>query len=266
MLTGLSQINLELSSVCNKSCFMCGRRKRDKLYGDQNYGFMDFKIVKTIASQLPEGLFIALHNNGEGMLYPELASAIKVFKNQGCYTYMVSNGKLLMEKYNDIVNNLDCISISIIENEIPDEKKFQYETLIKFLEKKGSLKPLTILRYVGNIEDEEIYNKLNLPVVRRILHAPEGSFNYTKKPTIPEHGTCQDFLNRLAIDRYGYVSCCVRYDINGDLRLGKIPENTIDECWNSIKRKEMWKLHTSGKRCEIPFCNKCEYFGVPTGN
>ncbi len=50
-LNGLGTINIELTSRCNKNCWMCGRRKVDREYPELalNYGDMDFDLVKHIA-------------------------------------------------------------------------------------------------------------------------------------------------------------------------------------------------------------------------
>jgi len=260
---GLGQINIELTSRCNKNCWMCGRRKRERLYGNQNYGDMDFELIEMIAEEVPPGIVIAFHNNGEGLLYPRFGEAVKLFSH--CHTYIVTNGLLLYRKAFEIIDNLDIISISIIQDEEKNIKIEQKEILKKFLKIKGDKKPSVTLRFVGDV-DEEYYEEFDLMKVRRLLHAPEGSIGFKRPPTIPEHGVCQDLLNRLAIDRYGNVSTCVRFDPDGELILGNIKENSLLELWNSEKRKWIIELQIQGRRNEIPFCgNKCEFYGVPTG-
>ena len=264
---GLTQINVEFTSRCSKACWHCGRRERDKLYGIDNYGDMSIDLIQMIALQVPEGVVIATHNNGESMLHPRFGEGVTVFKERGCFVYTVTNGKHLMEKYDQIVNNLDAVSISVIENDDKAEKKFQFETLREFIATKGDKKPFVTLRFVGNIENEEKYLELGLIVVRRTLHQPKGSVGYRKPATIPECGVCWDFMTRLAIDRFGNVSCCVRFDPEGELRLGNLYDITLEQCWNSEKRIKMRELHTSGRRKEIPYCGeKCEFWGVPTSD
>lgn len=79
--------------------------------------------------------------------------------------------------------------------------------------------------------------------------------------------TKKEVLIKLAIDRFGNVSCCVRFDPEGELRLGNLYDMTLEQCWNSEKRIKMREFHTSGMRKEIPYCgDKCEYWGVPTSD
>jgi len=55
---GLYCVHLELTSRCNKDCWMCGRRKIDRDFPDiaLKYGDMDFNLVKKIARQLPDNI------------------------------------------------------------------------------------------------------------------------------------------------------------------------------------------------------------------
>src|SRR3990167_8779999 len=81
---GLSTVNVELTSRCNKKCWMCGRRKVDREYPQiaMKYGDMNFELAKSIAGQLQEGIVIQLHDNGEPLLYPRFGEAIGLFNRQ----------------------------------------------------------------------------------------------------------------------------------------------------------------------------------------
>lgn len=267
MFNGLAQINVEFSSRCSKSCWHCGRRERDRLVGAADYGDMDFELMKMIAAEVPVGIVIATHNNGESMLHPRFGEGVALFKGRGCFVYTVTNGKHLMEKFDEIVGNLDAVSVSIVENDGEVEAQNQLNILREFIAKKRFGKPFVTLRFVGKIEDEEKYLTLDLPIVRRTIHQPKGSVGYRKAAVVPECGLCWDFMTRLAIDRFGNVSPCVRFDPDGKLRLGNIRDTRLDEFWDGEKRTLMRELHTSGRRKDIPYCgDKCEFWGVPTAD
>jgi radical SAM protein with 4Fe4S-binding SPASM domain len=242
---------------------MCGRRERDRLYQDLEYGDMDFALVEKISQEVPPGIVVQFHNNGEGLLYPRFGEAVALFKSKGCITNIVTNGKLLVAKAQEIIDNLDTISISVFEKDTEAEE--QYQLIGEFLRLKRDHKPFTTLRLIGEV-DPDPYQKFKALIIRRILHSPRGSFEYRKKnPTIPEIGICLDFLNHLAIDWRGNVSVCVRFDPQGELVLGNIGQESLEELWNGRKRREMMALHVAGRRHEIPFCGQCEFWGVPTG-
>lgn len=242
---------------------MCGRRKVERERPERAiaYGDMDFEMVKEIEAQLPHGIVVQFHKDGEALLYPKFGEAVSLFK--GRIRNIVTNGKLLVEKANEIIDNLETISVSIIENDPEGEE--QLEIIRKFLEIKGNnRKPAVSLRFVGDINESK-YKSLGLLVVRRQLHSPLGSFAYKKKPpTVPEIGICMDFLSHPTISREGDFSICVRFDIEKSGVIGNIKNNSIYDIWNSSIRRQWLQYHIEGRRDKIPLCAKCEYWGVPT--
>jgi len=262
--SGLTNVNVELTNLCNKACWMCGRRKVEREHPDLalKYGKMDFNLVKKIAKQLPPNIVVQFHNNGEGLMYPRFGEAVKLFKNQiKCLT---TNGKLLIEKADEIINNLDTIAISIIQDDTKKEKDEQYKIIKQFLKIKGNRKPYVVFRLLGDVDGKK-FNKLNGIVAKRVLHAPMGSFNYVKRnPTIPEIGICLDLLNHLAINTKGEVSVCVRFDPKRVGVIGDLNKQSLSEIWNSKLRQEWIELHKKGQRNKVPLCKTCQFWGVPT--
>lgn len=262
-LDGLANINVELTSRCNKSCWMCGRRMVERDYPELTleYGDMDFGLVEKIASQLPPNIVVQLHNNGEALLYPRFGEAVKLFSRQ--ITNIVTNGKLLVEKADEIIDALDTVAISIIEND--NEADEQYEIINNFLKMKGKRKPFVILRLNGNV-DPTRYKRFRLIMATRIIHSPMGSFNYKRRePTIPEIGICLDFLHHLSINCKGKVSICVRFDPKGLGVIGDAKKQSLAEIWCHPKRLEWLKYHMQGRRDKVPLCSYCDFWGVPTG-
>ena len=260
-LAGLSNVNIELTSRCNKNCWMCGRRKIEGNDKAVKYGDMDFSLLEKIAKQLPSNITVQFHRDGEPLLYPNLGKAIRLFGKQ--ITNVVTNGKLLLEKFDEIVGNLDTMSISVFEGDVEQNK--QFEVIKKFLERKKNRKPFTSIKLVGNADSEK-YQSLGVLVIKRVLHNPMGNFEYQKKnPTIPEIGICLDFLRHLCINREGNISICVRFDPGGLGIIGDANKESLMEVWNSKKRLEWLELHKHGKREQVPLCRKCQYWGVPTG-
>ncbi len=262
-LDGLCNVNVELTSRCNKNCWMCGRRKVERDYPELTleYGDMDFELAERIAHQLPPNIVVQLHNNGEALLYPRFGDAVRLFSRQ--VTNVVTNGKLLIEKADEIIDNLDTLAVSVFEDD--SESAEQYEIVREFLTIKGDRKPFTILRLNGRVNQDR-YRPLGLLMATRIIHSPMGSFNYKKgTPTIPEIGICLDFLHHLAIDSKGKVSICVRFDPKGAGVIGDASKQSLEEIWCGSKRMEWLEYHKRGKRSEVPLCSYCHFWGVPTG-
>ena len=242
---------------------MCGRRKveRDLPHLTLNYGDMEFSLLERIAQQLPPNIVVQLHNNGEPLLYPRLCEAIALFKGQ--ITSFDTNGKLLLKKADQIIGKLDTMAISVIENDLESDE--QYEIINKFLEIKADSKPQVIVRLNGNV-DSYRYEKLDITIARRVLHAPMGSYGYKKKqPTVPEIGICLDFLHHMAINKDGEVSICVRFDPERTGVIGNANIQSLAEIWCGQKRMTWLNYHKQGKRVLVPLCSHCEFWGVPTG-
>jgi hypothetical protein len=263
-LHGLSAINVELTSRCNKGCWCCGRRYVDRSHPEvlKTYGDMPLGMASRIAEQLPPGIIVQLHNNGEPLLYPYFSDAVRMFSAQ--VTGIDTNGKLLVDKSNAIVDNLDTITISVIQDD--PEADEQREIIKRFLRIKGKYKPLVVLRLNGNV-DRMGYAKdfPDVVIATRNLHSPMGSFDYTRKVTVPEMGICLEALHRLSINRFGRVSMCVRFDPTELGFIGDINGQTLDEIWNGEVRTRWLEFHKRGDRRAIALCSKCEYWGVPTG-
>ena len=170
---------------------------------------------------------------------------------------------MLREKAEEVIDVLDTMAISVIENDA--EADDQYETIAKFLELKKDKKPFTLLRINGEV-DTGRYEKFGLVMAHRVLHSALGSFNYAKRnPTIPEVGICLDFLNHMAINKDGEASICVRFD---PMRLGVIGDakrQSLSEIWNGEKRMAWLDYHRQGRRENVPLCSYCHFWGVPTG-
>lgn len=263
MLNGLSVINLELTSRCSKSCWMCGRRKLEKEHPELcSFGDMSIEMALNIIKQIPNGIIVQLHSNGEPLLYPYLNEVL--YNLRGKIRCFNTNAIDLIEKADEIIDELETLTISVIENDELGDK--QYEDVVKFLEIKGDRKPNMIYRLLGNVDKAERWYQLPGIIATRMLHKPMGSFGYTKKVTIPEVGFCTDLYGHLVIDRTGDIFPCVRFDYNKINKLGNIKEMSLEEAWNSEKRLYLLSEHIKGNRNCSELCSKCEYYGIPRGD
>ena len=259
-LDGLVNINIELTSRCNKSCWICAReieKKNPELILE--YGDIDYELLEKIAKEIPPNIVVQFHNYGESLLYPRFADAVKLFNKQ--ITNLVTNGKLLVEKADEIIDNLDTITISVLEND--PEADEQFKIIEKFLEIKANIPPYTVFRLNGDVDCRR-YEKFGLTTVTREIYTPMGSFNNVRNSTIPEIGICLDFLNHLVINSKGEVSICARYDPKRVGVIGNVNKQPLRDIWNSPKRMEWLECHKHGRRDKIPLCGYCHYWGVPT--
>lgn len=262
---GLTTVNLELTNRCNKACWMCGRRKIEaenpgKMMFDKD---MDFALVEKIAPQLPPGIVVQFHNNGDPLLYPRLPEALDLFKRQvRCFD---TNGKLLVKRAHDIMGRADTVTVSTFERD--PEWEEQYALIKEFLKLKGKSGPRLIIRCLGELGEKRLalYKETGCLMVPRILHSPDGSFNYTRQTTIPEVGFCIEIMNHMAVNTRGEVSFCVRFDPDRHGVIGDASKEKLLDIWNSKKRRDYIKAHIEGRRGELDLCGKCHYWGIPRG-
>ena len=226
-----------------------------------DWGDMEWPMVHLLSHEVEPGTLVQFHNNGEPLLYPHLGQALGLFKHTiRCFD---TNAKVLLEKADEIINQLEVLTISVIQDD--KEGEDQYETVRNFLGRKGNRKPRMVYRLLGNVTRPDRWRELPGLVATRTLHAPGGSYDYEKKVTIPEHGICLDLLSHLAIDRYGNISLCVRFDPKGKLRLGNIEDISLEEAFHGDKRQDYLRKHIEGRRSECPGCDRCHFYGVPIG-
>jgi radical SAM protein with 4Fe4S-binding SPASM domain len=190
-----------------------------------------------------------------------------------------TNGKLLLEKADKIIGNMETLTISVIEND--DEGDEQYRIVKKFLKVKGDRQPLMIYRLLGDVsyigDDSKYHNPMHneknrdrwykLPgiIATRTLHNPMGSFKYEKKITVPEIGICLDLLNHLVIDKDGDVFTCVRFNPKKYNLLGNVRDKSLYSMWNGPQRQSLIQEHIKGNRKCSKLCEKCEFYGCPIG-
>lgn len=256
----ISQINLELSSRCDKACSFCGHQNPD-INTALEYGDAKMDLVLRVREQVAVGTVIQLHRDGEPLVYPYLKEALMSLS--GHITNIITNGKKLVEKADEIIGFCDTLTVSAFRGD-PDGPE-QLEILREFLEIKGDRKPYTMVKWVGD-GDAAPYEVLGVRVIRRLIHLPSGDTKYAHHdPTVPEIGVCLDFLFHPSIDWKGNVYICNRLSADKDAMLGNIYEQTLDEMWASNKRKRWLSAHLRGRRdLASPLCHGCKFWGVPS--
>lgn len=251
----MAYINIDLTNECNKKCWICHRTKSGEI-GDPI--FLDFNILEKLAEELPHGVIIYFHYYGEPLLYPMLKEAIELFENQ--ITTIVTNGKLIIEKFDDIVPCLDSLCISVFEK---DSEQDEQRILIKeFLERKKDQKPNTIIKLIGDVDLEKYkeFEKRALITYRTLFQKRITGEN--PLPLMPEYGICSDFLHKPLVNANGDVSICCVYDPEKLGVLGNLHDNSLEELLKGEKRTDWLNSHMQGKREKVPLCSSCKFWGV----
>ncbi len=262
MLTGLTQLNIELSSRCDRHtlCGFCGHQDR-KTNPDLQLGDMSLQMIHSIKHQVPPPIIISFHRDGDPLTAPLLYGALLLFMNHP--TSIVTHGEALNKRADEIIDLCTSVTVSVIPND-PD-RQIQLESLRGFLAKKGDRMPMVQLKCVGNVTDLEEYEKLGVPITNRPLHHKKGNWSYTSTPKRPEIQTCLDFLGKPTVDWRGNVYVCNRLDTTGAGLIGDLNKQTLEGIWNGPERKAMLKHHLAGRRdLANSLCASCSFYGVPS--
>jgi hypothetical protein len=132
-------------------------------------------MLKKISLQIPPGIVVQFHRDGDALLYPRLGEALYLFKNN--IRNVVTNGKLLVDKADEIIGNMETLSISIFEDDT--EAVDQRELIREFLSIKKEQKPFVTLRLIG----------MSIPTIQAIqpdvcipcVAFPNGQFQLQKR-------------------------------------------------------------------------------------
>jgi radical SAM protein with 4Fe4S-binding SPASM domain len=258
-LSGLFQINVELSSRCDKAtlCGFCSHQSSPSL----RYGDMDFELLKLIRSQLEPPMTVQFHRDGDPLIYPRLADALDLF--DGFIRSIVTHGETLAKRADEIIGRSEVVTVSVFRGD--KDVEIQWESLIAFLEKKGLQLPRTVIKIVGDMDSPNRYEQLGVTVIRRLLHNDVNTKYVHRQPVRPEQDICLDFLGKPAISWDGKVFQCVRFDETEDGYLGDLRDESLESIWNGPLRKQWMQHHIMGQRdLANARCAKCTYYGVPS--
>lgn len=258
MLSGLSSVNIELTSKCHRKtrCQFCFHQANPHL----QYGDMPMTLLADIRRQLPIGLEVKWHRDGDPLSYPHLGDALDLFSG-GFLRTIVTHGETLYDRADELIDRCETICVSVFS---PDaDADLQYETVKAFLELKGARLPRLLVKVVGSC-DVSRYQALGVPILWRKLHTELNDRYVRGLPVMPESGICGDFLSRPAIAWTGRVYQCVRFDDTEEGYLGNLYEQTLDEIWNGERRQQWLRAHLRGRREEANArCASCRYYGIP---
>lgn len=262
-LVGLSQLNIELSSRCDRVnlCGFCGHQDR-KVNPNLGLGDMDFALLESIAAQIEPPIIASFHRDGDPLVYERLADALDLFK--AFPTSIVTHGEALDRRADEIIGRCVTVTVSVIPKD-PD-REIQLASIRGFLAKKGDRAPMCQLKFVGHIENAAEYEALGVPIINRALHVKAGNWTYVRtEPPVPEIRVCLDFLGRPTIDWRGRLFACQRLDTTDAGLLGDLNTATLSELWNGPVRAAMLAHHLAGRRdLANSLCASCSYWGVPT--
>lgn len=275
-MTNTKEARIEVSTVCNHKCSFCPLnndgfcRKRTTM---DNSLFI--KLIDKLEQEAPYIKDLTVSGMGEPTLDKNYIEKIKIAKNRGYNTYLLSNGSNFNEDDIDYIisnNILDSIRFSlhslnkdhyreitgsddleqVIHNiELFIEKKTFYNNDIKIIISADIIEEYTedaaelISTYEDRVDLLEIWRPHNW--------VNWGNYrNGIKKKT-----TCgRPFNGPLQIQVDGTINMCC-FDYNGELLLGDFTKQSLDEIFNSDMYKNIVEFH-NGNHNDKLICNNCD--------
>lgn len=266
-LSGLAQINIELTSRCDKHtlCSFCGHQD-PAVHPALKFGEMSASLWHKLASDLrplAHGLVVQFHRDGDPLAYRCIQEVLDYFWAN--IRSIVTHGERLAERADQLIQHCESVTVSIFRGD-PD-RDIQLAALREFLKLKGDKLPRVFLKVVGDMSDDELaeYTQLQVPIMRRLIHLPSGNSRYAHRvPTMPEHGLCLDLLHHPSVAWDGRVFLCNRLSTDDAGLIGNLNEESLDSIWNGKLRADYIQKHIEGRRAEVPACKDCLYYGVPS--
>ena len=278
------KIYIEITNICNLKCAFCPDTKREK-------AFMSVQEFSEIARKINGYTnLITLHVKGEPLMHPNLKEILDVCKENSLKVNITTNGTLLKEKRDVLLNssalrqlNISLHSLSQNENMKDSYEKYLEDIFETVDELTKSNKEIYISYRLWNLKnisknDENTYilnkieKKYNVPDLiqkakenefieldRNVFLNQDIEFNWPdiNGEIVSETGTCRGLRDQIAILVNGdVIPCCL--DQDGEIKLGNIFENSLEEILNSPLSKEI-KKGFEERRIVHNLCKRCGY-------
>jgi len=261
---------IEPINICNLRCKMCPyklmMRKKSKMSMELSERIIDDVIRFGIKE-------VRFAGWGEPTLDNLLFDRIIYAKRKGLIVGLTTNATLLNEKIasNILETDMDYIIFSFdgVSKETYERIRIgadfertieNIRRLVKYRNERGLNRPVINVNIV--LQDD---NRIELPKFKNFwknyadgISVGEGynliaPLTYNIKRAYP----CFRLFHEIMVMSDGKVPlCCVDY--NGEVILGDLKSQTLEEIWASEKLKEIQKLHLKGEGYKIEICEKCD--------
>ncbi|MDO4996261.1 MAG: SPASM domain-containing protein [Bacilli bacterium] len=268
------KIYIEITNICNLNCSFCSPVTRKK-------EFITLDNINHIFDEIKDYTdYIYLHVKGEPLLHPELDKIIDLANTHNLKVNITTNGTLLKDKINILVNkpNLNKINISLhSENNKPNYLEEIFEVRDNYLKDKTVIYRLwtlnngkfdnnsleiveKIINHYNLSTDivDNIYKKNNINIDNNLYIDKDNEFEWpTLNSDVESNGYCFALKTQIAILVDGtVVPCCL--DSDGHIPLGNIYKESFKSIIEGDKfitlKKSFEARHPS---CEL--CRKCTF-------
>lgn len=271
------KIYIEITNICNLKCRFCPDTNRNKEYMSvENFE----KIIKKIHTYTN---LVCLHVKGEPLLHNDLEKILKILEKYKLKVNITTNGTLIKNKLDILKKSKAVRQINISLHSITQNDILYRKYLKDIFESVEELKNVIISYRLWNlqtIKENDINNEIikeieNYYKVRNLKeNLSQNEFIKIKdnmfinqdieftwpdinQKNIVEQGKCLALKEQIAILVDGtVVPCCL--DNNGDIKLGNILDENLEEILNKPKSIEI-KKNFENKIVTCKLCKTCGF-------
>lgn len=269
-----AKVYVEISNICNLSCSFCpGTTRKPKRMNTQEFEIVLNKIK-------PYTDYIYFHLLGEPLCHPDLADFLNITDKMNFKVIITTNGTLLNKNKDILINSKSHYKtvISLHSFEANDNKISFNDYLENCFEyaKSAENKKIVVLRLWNNggkdSLNDEILSKLENYFPKPWVEERNGTrigekiyIQYGDKfdwPTLESDNVnekvfCYGLRDQIGILADGtVVPCCL--DNNGEINLGNIFEDNLEEIINSPKAQNIYNGFSNRTACE-ELCKRCSF-------
>lgn len=269
-----AKVYVEISNICNLSCSFCPGTVR----APRRMSADEFEMI--LNKIKPYTDYIYFHLLGEPLCHPELESFLKIAENMKFKVIITTNGTLLNKNKEILLNsNSHYKTVISLHSFEANNNKNSFE---KYLDdcfsyaKSAENKKIVVLRLWNNggkdsLNDEilvKLENYFPKPwneerngtrVGNKIYIQYGDKFDWPtlESDNINEKVFCYGLRDQIGILADGtVVPCCL--DNNGEINLGNIFKNDLEEIINSSKAQNIYNGFSNRNACE-ELCKRCSF-------
>lgn len=272
----ITRCYLEITNICNLDCIFCPKTVRAK-------SSLTLQEFDCLTDRLRgEVKFLYFHLMGEPLLHRHLPQFIVTAREKGFIPVLTTNGTLL-DKAQDVIEALPHkVQISLHSHEGNGKENYaEYiNGVMRFAKEAASRGTIIVLR----LWNQGGYDTANAQLVELLeQHMPrpwverhdgwrmadniyleyDRMFEWPDsegEECVCEEAFCYALRNQIGVLADGtVVPCCL--DHNGDIPLGNLFEQPLDEILSSPRARAMYDGFTRHEAVE-PLCRRCGYMSV----
>ena len=269
-----AKVYVEISNICNLKCSFCpGTIRAPKRMSVDEFEMVLNKIK-------PYTDYIYFHLLGEPLCHPHLEKLLQIAEDMQFKVIITTNGTLLNKNKEILLNSkshyktvISLHSFEANDNKISFEKYlddcFEYA-------KSAENKKIVVLRLWNNGGKDSLNNEILAKIENYfpkpwheerngtrigekiyIQYGDKFDWPSLENDNVNEKVFCYGLRDQIGVLSDGtVVPCCL--DNNGEINLGNIFENDLDEIINSPKAQNIYNGFSNRNACE-ELCKRCSF-------